>query len=567
LKEKIKKAVTSALLSLGKKLAESDPSRGPAPVLRLERFVVEKPANPAFGHFSTNAAMVFSKDFAPFYAGVGGNKALALAADLAKEMDAPGLFEAIEIKGPGFVNFRVAREAWIETLREIIAAGADYGKGEPTGKRILVEFVSSNPTGPLHVGHGRGAAWGDAVANILAFLGNEVEREYYVNDAGNQINTLGRSLLFRLRNPAPDAEVPDGLYKGLYVLDLSGELKNELPPEFFERPDGELVPALAELGAEKILADMKGDLEHFGLRYDNWFSEKSLYAGGDVARAIETLKKNGHTYERDGALFFKSSDFGDDKDRVLVKSNGDHTYFASDVAYHDNKLKRGHDLLIDLLGADHGGYQARVSAAIQALGHPKEKLKVVLYQLVKLLRGGETVKMSTRAGEFVPFKMVLDEVSPDAARFLYLSQSHDSPIEFDLEAAKAKNRDNPVYYVQYLCARIFQVAKKAEAIFEKHPGPANLDLLREKDEIDLAARLESFPEAVRNAGAGLSPHLLASWLAETAGMFHRYYGEHRMVDENDPELSKARVRLALAVRAIAGRGLSLLGMGVPERMD
>ncbi|MDR2198721.1 MAG: arginine--tRNA ligase [Deltaproteobacteria bacterium] len=531
----------------------------------LLRFSVERPANPEFGDFSANAALVYSRDFQRADPSLKGRKLAALLIDLVSADASKDLFAEISAAGPGFINFKLSPGAWQGVLREIRAAGAKYGAGEPTGRRILLEFVSSNPTGPLHVGHGRGAAWGDAMGNILSFLGDEVEREYYVNDAGNQINTLGESLLYRLKNPEPDAEPPEGLYRGLYILDVLNEIKINQGEDFFRLPEPELKERLSLAAADLILEDMKKDLARFKVRFDHYFSEKSLYQSGQVDQAIESLRKAGHLYEKDGALFFRSTDFGDDKDRVLVKGGGDHTYFASDVAYHRNKCERGFHLLVDVLGADHGGYSTRVAAAMEALGYDPKRLKMVLYQLVRLRRGAEILKMSTRAGEFVPLKLVLDEVSPDAARFLYLTQSHDSALDFDLEVAKAKNNDNPAYYVQYLAARIFQVKNKALSVFGELPEP-EFSLLTEKEELALISRLSGFPELLRLIGDTLQPHLLTGWLIETARLFHHYYGGFRMVAEDAPALSAARVELAWTVREVVGRGLELLGAAAPERM-
>ncbi|MDR1080486.1 MAG: arginine--tRNA ligase, partial [Deltaproteobacteria bacterium] len=524
---------------------------------------VERPANPSFGHFSTNAALVYAKIFGAKLE-AKGNPALKLAGIFRSDLEATGLFEGVEIKGPGFINFRVGAEKWAETLHAILASGERYGAGEPTGRRVLLEFVSSNPTGPLHIGHGRGAAWGDAAAGILSFLGDTVSREYYINDAGNQIRSLGLSVLFRMRDPA--GEPPEGLYRGAYILDVAEEMKRRHPPAWFARDEAELLPELSREAADLILSDMKADLDRFGVRFDTWFSERSLFTSGAVARTVETLTEAGWTYKESGALFFRSTEFGDDKDRVLVKSGGDLTYFASDAAYHADKFARGFDLAVDVLGADHGGYLARMSAVVQALGYEKSRLKIVLYQLVNLTRGGEAFKMSTRAGEFVPLKTVLDEVSPDAARFMYLTQSHDSPLEFDVELARTRSADNPVYYVQYLCARISQVLKKAASVLEAAGSP-DLSLLKDPREHELLAQLSGFPDAVRSAGRNLAPHHLASWLTETAGLFHHYYGACRMVLEDDPALTAARCALASACRQVVASGLGLLGVSAPERME
>jgi arginyl-tRNA synthetase len=558
LKDTIQKSVEAAAAEYAREL-------GLPGAPDTSRIVVERPANPAFGHFSTNAAMVLARAFAPALKGAAGGPALALAGILRDRLAAAGgPFESVEVKGPGFVNFRVRRERWLAELKRILAEGPLYGAGAPTGRRVLLEFVSSNPTGPLHVGHGRGAAWGDAAARILEFLGDSVSREYYINDAGNQIRALGMSVLFRLSDPA--GEPPEGYYRGGYVLEVAEELRRRHPPEWFSRPEGELVPELSREASEIILEGMRADLDRFGVRFDTWFSERSLFRSGAVERTVSALTEGGWTYAKDGALFFRSTEFGDDKDRVLVKSGGDLTYFASDAAYHADKFARGFDLAVDVLGADHGGYLARMSAVVQAMGHGKDRLKIVLYQLVRLVRAGEALRMSTRAGEFVTLAEVLDEVPPDAARFMYLTQSHDSALEFDVERAKARTADNPVYYVQYLCARVFQVLRKAEGILAQ-AGPPDLSLLEDPRELDLIVQLSGFPEAVRSAGRGLAPHLLAGWLTEAAALFHQYYGATRLVMDDRPALTAARCALASACRAVVGRGLELLGVGVPERME
>jgi arginyl-tRNA synthetase len=553
--EKIKCLVWRALLGIKEELSLTKD-------IDFEKFVVERPANPGFGDFSTNAAMVFFKTFKET------NKTLtpqALAELIKKKIPNPSLFKDISIAGAGFLNFSLTDKEWHQTLIDIRDKGELYGTLPQNNEKILLEFVSSNPTGPLHVGHGRGAAWGDAMANILSYLGYEVVREYYINDAGNQIKTLGASVLFRLKNPDPRLVPPDGLYKGSYILDIAQNLKKIHDKAYFERPEEELIESLSTEAADMILEDMRMDLSIFKVKFDNWFSEKSLYESAAVDLAIDILKKNGHTYEKDGALYFRSTDFQDDKDRVLIKSNGDTTYFASDVAYHLNKFKRGFDRLIDVLGADHGGYLARMTAAVIALGYKKEQLKLVLYQLVKLYRNGELLKMSTRAGEFVPLRLVLDEVSPDAARFLYLMQSHDSTLDFDLEVAKAKNNDNPAYYVQYLTARISQLKKKAMDVFGSLDNP-DFSLLTQKEEIALISKLSSFPELIQAIASKLQPHLLTLWLIDTAKLFHHYYGEHRIVQEDKKQLSSARLELALCVRNVVKIGLNLIGAAAPERM-
>ncbi|MDR1164414.1 MAG: arginine--tRNA ligase [Deltaproteobacteria bacterium] len=545
-------------------LQKTAQGRGLDPAAFSRKFVVEIPANPERGHFSTNAAMIHARDFALAVPGLKGNPALLLARELVDALERPpDFFSAVEIAGPGFINFRLAKAAWQKLLQEIRARGDSYGKRPPTGQKILVEYVSSNPTGPLHVGHGRGAAWGDAFSRILEYLGHEVTREYYVNDAGNQIATLGKSILFRALHPDLSVPPPEGHYKGAYIKELADSFLQKRPRDFFAEPQAAAI--MSEEAAQAILAEMRADLVAFGVEFDSWFSEKSLIASGELEKAVALLREKGLVYEKDGALFFESSALGDDKDRVLRKSDGSWTYFASDVAYHANKYARGFDRLIDVLGADHVGYLGRMRAVARALGRPDASLKIVLYQLVRLFRGGVPYKMSVRAGEFIPLKVVMDEVSPDAARFLYLTQSHDSTLDFDLELAKSQSAENPVYYVQYLCARAFQVRAKAQALFSLE-GDIDFSLLSEPGELALIQKLSLFPEVVGASGDNFAPHFLTTWLMDAAKLFHRYYGETRLVLPDNPELTRARIALAMTVRAVVGTGLSLLGVSVPERM-
>lgn len=527
--------------------------------LNFKNIVVEEPKDPAHGHLATNAAMVLAKPL--------GLKPRDLACKIIGFMDnSEGFIQSAEAAGPGFINFRLSLEWWTYALNEIRNKGSDYGRLEPGGQKVQVEYVSANPTGPLHVGHGRGAALGDCLARILAFTGRTVVREYYINDAGRQMRVLGQSVLIRLNElKGEETNFPGDHYQGRYIIDLAGELLNhpgELPANFWDLSKEEKIQWLSRWAGRRILDGIKNDLADFRAILDVWFSEQSLYDQNLVDEALASLRRGGHIYDQDGAVWFRSEPLGDDKNRVLIKSNGDKTYLAADVAYHRNKFRHGFDLVVDVWGADHHGYIPRMEAAVEALGYRREQLAVVLVQLVTLLRNGQPVSMSTRSGEFVTLREVLDEVGVDAARFMFLTRSHESALDFDLEVAKAKNRDNPVYYVQYVCARIFSLIQKADL----KDGKPDLSLLTEPEEADLIRHLAGFPDTVESAARRLEPHLLTAWLTNAARLFHQYYGRHRLIEEKQPELTRARLALAAAVRLVTASGLNLLGVSAPEKM-
>jgi arginyl-tRNA synthetase len=434
-----------------------------------------------------------------------------------------------------------------------------------------VEFVSANPTGPLHVGHGRCAAVGDTLAAVLDAAGFEVEREYYVNDSGRQIRTLGKSVFLRyLELHGREVEFPDDAYQGEYIKDLARLMPSRKGDRLLELPESRAVEECAHFAAEKILEQIKADLSAFNVSFDRWFSEQSLFDAKSVTGAIEELKAKGIVYEHEGALWFRTTDYGDEKDRVVVRTNGLTTYFASDIAYHKNKLDRDFHRIINVWGADHHGYIPRVSASVEAMGHKKEKLGFVVVQLVNLLRGGKPVAMSTRAGEFVTLSDVVREVGKDAARFLFLTRHYDSPLDFDLELAKKQSNENPVYYVQYVHARISNILRKAEARgydaiswHEDYPELINLP-----EEIRLIKLMERYPEVVIQSARLLEPHRIPFYLKELAAAFHTYYHDrtrHQVVSEN-ASLSRARLFLVSAVRIIIKNGLSLMGVSAPEVM-
>ena len=524
--------------------------------------VVEVPANPEHGDFATTLALVLAKK---------EKKAPRKVAEalMAALRDRKEIFARIEIAGPGFINFFLTSRCWYGVLEEIARQGPAYGRQRfGAGKRVQVEFVSANPTGPLHIGHGRGAATGDALARLLAACGYEVQREYYINDAGNQMQTLGRSILLRCRElRGEQAAFPADCYQGDYIRDLAREALAEKGESLLSAPEQETVPLLTDFGGRKILAGIAADLEDFGVRFDRWYSERSLFERGEVQKGIDYLRAKGFSYEKEDALWFESTRFGDDKDRVMLRGNGLTTYFASDVAYHKEKFDRGFDRVIDIWGADHHGYIPRMKAAVMALGRDREDLQVILVQLVNLLRGGEPVAMSTRSGEFVTLREVMDEVGRDACRYYFLSRHSDSKLDFDLELAKEQSSSNPVYYIQYAHARICSINRKAaeEGIGQPATAAVDFSALSLPEELALTKLLARFPELVAAAGRALEPHRLTAYLQELATQFHAYYNRYRVVGE-DPRTTSGRLYLVNRIQTVIANALEILGIGAPEKM-
>ncbi|MFP4039302.1 MAG: arginine--tRNA ligase [Desulfosudaceae bacterium] len=522
---------------------------------------VEEPRIREHGDFATNFAMVSAsiQKMPP------RRIAEIIIAGLADRDDR---IAEMAMAGPGFINFFIKPRAWHPVLLEIDGHD-DYGScdlGE--GQSIQVEFVSANPTGPLHVGHGRGAAVGDSLANILAFCGWQVAREYYINDAGNQISTLGRSVYLRWQEQNGHAvEYPDDCYQGDYIRALAEQIAREPDLDLSRADPAEAVSACSEFAAKRIMDGIRDDLKSFGISFDNWFSEKSLFESEAVAGALRTIRDKNFAYEAEGALWFKSAELGDEKDRVVVRGNGETTYFASDMAYHKNKLDRGFNRLVDVWGADHHGYVARIKAAVQALTGSHDALEVILVQLVNLLREGRPISMSTRAGSFVTLREVVDEVGVDAARFIFLSRHYDSPLDFDLELAKKKNNDNPVYYVQYVHARISSIIGKAAENDMAMPAAAETDLslLDQSEEIELIKALSRYPEVVRTAALWMEPHRVTFYLLDLAAAFHSYYNRHKVLTDQ-AALTMARLALVGAVKKIIKSGLALLGVSAPVSM-
>jgi arginyl-tRNA synthetase len=528
----------------------------------LPAIEIETPKVRSHGDFATNLAMVSARiqKMAP------RKIAEAIVASLD---DSDGVIAKTEIAGPGFINFTLQPSAWQRKLADIHRAGSDYGRCNlGQGKKIQIEFVSSNPTGPLHVGHGRGAAVGDATGNILAFCGYDVQKEYYINDSGRQIRTLGRSVMLRYREAfGQEIDFPEDCYQGGYIRHLAAALKESRGDELLLLDETEAILICARYAATNIIADIREDLTDFGVTFDNWFSEQSLYEKGLVDQSIADLERRQLIYTEAGAKWFRSTRFGDEKDRVVVRQNGQTTYFASDIAYHQEKYSRGFERVIDVWGADHHGYIPRVMAAIEASGYRRDQFDVILVQLVNLLRGGEPVAMSTRAGEFVTLSDVVSEVGRDAARFLFLTRSSDSSLDFDLELAKQKTNDNPVYYVQYVHARICSILRKAgeRGVSCETIDAASLSQLTEIEAIDLIKALEHYPETVAAAGRFMEPHRITYYLMSLASAFHTYYNKHRVLVD-DPDVCRSRMGLITIVASVIRNGLTLLGVSAPKQM-
>ncbi|MBW1898744.1 MAG: arginine--tRNA ligase [Deltaproteobacteria bacterium] len=524
---------------------------------------VEEPKIGSQGDLSTNIAMKMAKiqKMAP----------RKIAEAILSNVENPdNIVAKMEIAGPGFINFFINALAWHPFLKKIHDEDTGYGASNiGQGRRIQIEFVSANPTGPLHVGHGRGAAVGDAVANILAYCGYDVQREYYVNDSGRQIRTLGLSVFLRYRELFDQNIIfPDDCYQGEYIKDLAETIKAENGRKLLEKDEEQAVEFCARFAASTILKGIETDLADFGISFDRWYNEQSLFDSGRVDTIIRELKDKGIIYEKDGANWFRTTDYGDEKDRVVVRENGLTTYFASDIAYHKEKFERGFTRVIDVWGADHHGYIPRIAASVQAAGYDKNQFNVILIQLVNLLRGGKPASMSTRSGEFVTLKNVVDEVGRDAARFIFLTRHYESPLDFDLELARKQTNENPVYYVQYVHARISSILKKGKkekGITHVSWNEKALSGLTEPEEIQIIRQLIGYPETVRASAELMEPHRITYYLMNLASSFHSYYNKHKVLTD-DPDLTEARLYLVLAVKKIIRNGLTLLGVSAPDKV-
>jgi arginyl-tRNA synthetase len=521
---------------------------------------VEIPGNPEHGDYATNLAMSMARS--------EKKPPRQIAEALAAQLGGCDFLSKVEVAGPGFINFTLAPSCWYEVLDDIATNGALFGFSQfGQGRKVQVEFVSANPTGPLHIGHGRGAAVGDAVAAILQAAGYDVQREYYVNDAGNQVATLGRSIWMRVREQLGESIMfPEDGYQGEYIRDLAAKLRTE-DPAVAKLMEQEAIKRCSAFGVSKVLDWIAEDLRMFGITFDNWFSEQSLYDRNMVDIELSRLSDRGLSYEQDGALWLRTTQFGDDKDRVLIKSDGSPTYFASDVAYHMEKFDRGFDRVIDVWGADHHGYVPRMKAVVAGLGHASEDLEVLLIQMVNLLRDGQPFTMGKRSGNFITLREVIDEVGSDACRFYFLMRRSDSQLDFDLELAKRQSNDNPVYYVQYAHARVCSINRNAEeqgVLLEKG---SNIDLsgLTLPEELALAKHLARYPETIIGAAQNYEPHRVVYYLQDLAAQFHSYYNRQRVLVE-DPATTQARLYLVNGVKTVLASALNLLGVKAPEQM-
>ena len=555
--------------------------------------VVERARDPAHGDFASNIAMRLAKS--------ARKNPRELAQSIVAALPANTLIVSAEIAGAGFINFRLAKDAWFADLKSVAAQGDTYGRSKVgAGRKVMIEFVSANPTGPMHVGHGRGAAYGATLGNLLEATGHDLYREYYINDAGRQIDILAVSVYLRYLELAGESVTfPSNGYKADYILPVAkalharrgdalkrpgADVVRGAPPDAPAGDKDKHIDGLIEnsrrlLGAQEfdaivlfardaMLADIRSDLDEFRVHFDMWYSERDLNRSGAVDRAIEALRKSGHMYTKDGAEWFKSTDYGDDEDRVVIRANGEKTYFASDIAYHYDKRQRGHDLLIDVWGADHHGYVTRVRGALMALGAPGDCFEVTLMQLVSLFRGGEKLSMGKREGNFVTLRDLRTEVGNDACRFFYLMRSHDQALDFDLELAKSRSNENPVYYVQYAHARVSSVMKELAArsfTYDAAAGAASLALLANTHEQIVITALSKYREIVEQAALNRAPHALVHYLRDLANTLHTYYNAEKWIVE-DAALRNARITLVLAVQQVIRNGLGILGVSAPESM-
>ncbi|MDH5302317.1 MAG: arginine--tRNA ligase [Gammaproteobacteria bacterium] len=579
--------------SLIAKAIESLKAAGTVPAEVNAEIVIDRTKDKSHGDFACNIAMRLAKP--------AGKNPRELAQALVAALPASPQVEKVEIAGPGFINFYLTSNAAQAVIATVLAAGENFGRSQVgAGQKVILEFVSANPTGPLHVGHGRGAAYGAVVANLLTAAGFNVHKEYYVNDAGRQMDILAASVWLRyLELCGETVKFPSNGYKGDYIVDISRELRETHgdqyrksfaevlqgvhPDEGVEGGDKEehidgIIARCKELlghagyravfgvGLNNILTDIRDDLAEFGVTFDEWFSERSLMENGAVPHALEKLQASKTVYEQEGALWFRSTDYGDEKDRVVQRDNGLTTYFASDIAYHLNKCERGFDKLVDIWGADHHGYVPRVRAGMTAMGQEQTKLDVLLVQFAILYRGGERVQMSTRSGSFVTLRELRDEVGNDAARFFYVMRKSEQHLDFDLDLAKSQSNDNPVYYIQYAHARICSVLRELnEKNLSIDAAKADLAKLDNEHEAALLTLMAKFPEVVENAAINYEPHQLPHYLRELANALHSYYNAHKFIVD-DEGLRNARLQLVVAVRQILQNGLRLIGVSAPEAM-
>lgn len=539
-------------------------SNGALPEAEMPQFNIEKPANKDNGDYSTNVAMAGARAF---------KKAPRMIAEaIASCIDLDGTaFERVEIAGPGFMNFFLSQQFYSNVLKDVFSCGKDYGKSDyGQGKRVLVEFVSANPTGPMHIGNARGGAIGDCLASVLDWAGFSVNREFYVNDAGNQIEKFATSLEVRyLQHYDPSVELPEDAYHGQDIVEHAENFIKEYGDKYVNADSKERRKALVDFALPKNIAGLEMDLGRYRITYDKWFRESTLHNDGSVQRVIDALKEKGVTYEQDGALWFKASEYGNDKDIVLVRANGLPTYIVPDIAYHYNKLvTRGYDKAIDVLGADHHGYVPRMKAALTALGLDASRLDCVIMQMVRLVREGETIKLSKRSGRAITLNTLIDEVPLDAARFFFNLREPNSHFDFDLELAAKQSSENPVYYVQYAHARICSIIKKAQeqGVELKTPSDDELALLNSKEEKDLIRHLSLLTDEIVSAAKSYDPAKITHYVIELATLFHKFYNAQRVMLDDNEGLMQARLFLCKAVKDTIYNILTMLKITAPEVM-
>ncbi|SHH07299.1 arginyl-tRNA synthetase [Thermosyntropha lipolytica DSM 11003] len=526
-------------------------------------FVIEVPREKEHGDFACNVAMLLAKQ-----ARMAPRKIAEIIEDK-MEWQESELLNKVEVAGAGFINFFLSHDWLYEVPFLVKRMGSRYGYNEEKGEKIQVEFVSANPTGNLHMGNARGGALGDSLANILQLAGYEVEREFYINDAGNQIEIFGDSLEARyLQLTGHDVPFPENGYAGGDVIETVKNIIAEYGHTLLDLTPEERRKILIDYALKEKLAYIKKTLEDFGVFYDVWFSERTLHESGKVQEVIDYLKEKGYIYEHEGALWFKSTLFGDEKDEVVVRANGIPTYFAADIAYHKDKFERGFDRVINIWGADHHGHVARMKGAMQALGYDPDKLDILLMQLVRLYRGGNLVRMSKRTGTTVTLDELIEEVGKDAARFFFVMRSPDSHLDFDLELAKKQSQDNPVYYVQYAHARICSIFRQAEAWGIKMPPLEAIDpkKLKEPEELEILRKIADFPEEINIAARSMAPHRIARYVLDLAALFHSFYNSHRVLGVEDKALQDARLLLMDIIRITIKNALNVLGVSAPEQM-
>ncbi len=552
----------NVIINMLEKALKVSVQKGQLSEFSLPYLELEPPANPEHGDYAANTAMILA-------AQIKQNPRKIAQIIQENISDTENIVEKIQIAGPGFINFFIKDDVWKRTLKKINEQNGKYGETDyGAGRRVQVEFVSANPTGPLHIGHARGAVVGDVISNLLKTSGYKVAKEYYINDAGNQMNNLGKSVLLRYRELLGEKiDFPESCYRGEYIKDIAGKIIKDEGEKYLNTDELSAINYFTSIAGRVILEEIKADLKDFGVVFDEYFSEKELYKNDGVTKLLDKLQKKGFVYSDGETLWFKTTDFGDEKDRVVVRKNGEPTYFAADIAYHQNKFDRGFETVIDIWGADHHGYMPRMRAGIQALGHNKESLKIILVQLVNLLRGGVPAAMSTRSGEFVTLREVLDEVGRDAARYNFLMRRSDSHLDFDLEVAKKQSNENPVYYVQYAHARICSILKMAQERGIDMPAyiDTDLSLLNEPEEKSLIKMLVRYPETVHGAAKSLEPHRIPFYLNELAGVFHSYYNKNKVISE-DNRLTAARLFLIMMIRIVLENALDILGVSAPQKM-